>query len=123
MQTAVMAEYTKRARGNPTGVTPTQPAKRRVSSRSSQVSSTSKRQLFPSDPSVQDDKSSRAAGWSASEKRLLVDYIEDVGDGKNWVFSKRVSTWEKASVFLNERSGILRTSEHCALLLYNSYTM
>ncbi len=96
-------ECAKRARGTPTGVTPKQLAKRRL------VGSTSKRQLSFSDLSISD--STIARDWSTSEKRVLVEYIEGIGDKKNWVYSKKISTWEKASVVLKQQTGILRTSK------------
>ncbi len=97
-------ECAKRARGTPTGITPKQRAKqsRRL------MGSTSKKQLSFSNLSI---SGSKARDWSTPEKRVLVEYVEGIGDKKNWVYSKRISTWEKASAVLKQQTGILRTSK------------
>ena len=42
---------------------------------------------------------------------MLVDYIAEIGDGINWVYSKRLETWEKATTYLKDHASVFRTSK------------
>ena len=120
----------KRVRGTPTGITPSQPSKRRPRSLG-QASSRRKLtygagnevegaqpavtlRLTSSKPKLKKAVliASSADGWSEAEEMALTEFLLLHGDGSRWMSTKQVQFWEGASKFMLQRCGSNRTSKN-----------